>query len=57
MGRGFATAVMMIAALACGGDDDPGGPTTILVEGQVISARSRAPLEGAMVSVGPLSKA
>lgn len=53
MRRSFAAAVMTIAGLACGGgDDDPGGPTTIRVEGQVISARSRAPLEGATVSLG-----
>ena len=55
MARSLAVGLIaLVFSTACGDDDDPGGPTAVQVEGQVISARSRAPLEGATVSLGSL---
>jgi hypothetical protein len=42
------------ATYGCGGDDDPAGPTTVLVEGRVISSRSKAAISGATVGIGNL---
>jgi hypothetical protein len=54
MGRQMSAGLVIISAftLGCGGDADPGGPTRIRVEGQVISSRSRTGIADAAVSIG-----
>ena len=53
MGRRLLLLLAGLGLAACG-DDDPGGPDTVLVEGQVISSRSGAPVADASVNIGNL---
>jgi hypothetical protein len=46
--------IALVFSTACG-SDDPGGPDVVVLEAQVVSARSGAGLAGATVSIGSLA--
>jgi hypothetical protein len=55
MPRSLAVGLIAVVFSTACGSDDPGGPDLVVVEGEVISARSGAGLAGATVAIGSLA--